>query len=101
MNLEQLQKQTELDGQAPSPAQFQRSIGDFIPVDWQWRIANVDKKQGRTEQHGNDYVLTLISDHIKEFMRSSDPDFEGFLLLKVDVFIQGNKVTIEPQAYHR
>jgi hypothetical protein len=101
MNLEQLQKQLNQMVKLRPPAQFQRSIGDFIPVDWQWRVASVDKTHGRTELHGNDYVLTLMSDHIKEFMRSSDPNFKGFLLLKVDVCIQGNKVNVEPQVHHR
>jgi len=67
-----------------------------MPVDWVWHIMRIDKKEGRVELHSHHYCLTLMSDHIREFMRSSDREFEGFLILKVAVLIHGDKITIEP-----
>jgi hypothetical protein len=96
MNLEQLQKQSNQMVKLRPSAQYVRSPSDSFPVDWNWRIAMVDKKQGRVQLEGNHYVLTLMSDHIKEFMHSSDREFVGFLILKVDIFIQGNNITLEP-----
>jgi len=101
MNVEQLQKQLNQMVKLRPSAQYVRSSGDSFPVDWLWRVATVDKKQGRVELEGNHYVLVLKSDHITEFMHSTDREFVGFLMLKVEVFIQGDKITIEPVMYQR
>jgi hypothetical protein len=96
MNVEQLEKQLNKMVRLRPPAQSKRSVGDWIPVDWDWRVSAINKAKGRVEFQGHNYCLTLMSDHIKEFMHDSHSESEGFLILKVQVFITGDNISLEP-----
>ena len=62
MNIEQLQKQLNQD------KQYRRSVGDLINVDWNWRVTQVDKKEGRVDLQSHHYGLALMSDQIQSFL---------------------------------
>ena len=96
MNLDQITKQLYKFVKLSPPATRTLYSGHSEQADWRWRVTAIDKKQGRVDLQSHSYGLTLMSDHIREFMRSSDSESDGFLHLKVTVSIHGNSVTVSP-----
>jgi hypothetical protein len=97
VNVEQLQKQYLKKLKIIPPAREHRGNSQWVEVDWLWRLEHINKKDRQIELQGNSYSLRLNSDHIKEYMSNNNPaDFDGFLQLRVAVFIDGNNVIIKP-----
>ena len=40
----------------------------MINVDWNWRVTQVDKKEGRVDLQSHHYGLALMSDQIQSFL---------------------------------
>jgi hypothetical protein len=97
VNVEQLQHQHYKKLKLLPPAQERRAINEWFEVDWPWRLEYINKKGRQIDLRSGGYSLILNSDHIKEYMSNNNPsDFDGFLKLRVAVFIDGNTITIRP-----
>jgi hypothetical protein len=65
-------------------------------IDDAWTVQTVDDKGLTLHNNRVHHGFRLAYDHIIGFISSTDPDYQGFLKLTVQVSLQGNDVRVEP-----
>src|SRR6266568_5190016 len=70
------------------------------PVDRDWIIRSADDSRLQLDEPATGYTVTLGSDHVYSFMtnpaRDSAAGKHGFLLLHVQLILDGSTIHIEP-----
>lgn len=101
MNKEQLKrlewKQVKI---RPIAKRIHHLTGEELPpIDDRWQVVGVNKDGVHLRVLRTDHGITLPYDHIREFMH--DTECDGFLFLKVQVTLSGDRATKEPLLFAR
>jgi hypothetical protein len=103
MNWEQMKKNVGCRVQLiPIACRVDEKGHELSPIDDDWIIDEVSTAGVRVSNVRTGHVTTLGKDHVHHF--TSNPDrsragiLYGFLTLNVQVFLQGNKVWVRPNA---
>ena len=103
MNWEQMKKNVGCRVQLePKACRLDEDGRELQPVDDDWIIDEVSTAGVRVSNIRTGHVTTLGKDHVHHF--TSNPDRSqigtsyGFLTLNVQVFLQGNKLWVRPNA---
>ena len=103
MNLEQLKKNVGWRVQlVPIASRLDENGRELLPMDDDWVINEVSTTGLRVSNIRTGQVANLGKDHVHHF--TSNPDRSqteiphGFLTLNVQVFLQGNKLWVRPNA---
>lgn len=103
MNWEQIKKNVGFRVQlVPIACRLDENGRELPPMDDDWTIDEVSTAGVRVSNIRTGHVTTLGKDHVHHF--TSNPDRSrtgiphGFLILNVQVFLQGNRLWVRPNA---
>src|ERR1700730_7574846 len=103
MNLEKLKRNTGWQGQMiPIASRLDDKRRELPPVDDDWIIEEVSNAGVRIFNTRTQHHITLGADHIHNFTSNPDRSHNGikhgFLTLNVQIFLQGTKSWVRPNA---